>query len=393
MLDCTKLLCGTTRAADALRYRERGEGPTDMLRYALDKRPVVVWNLTRRCNLRCVHCYASAQERGEAAEVSLEEGRRFLQDLADFGCPVVLFSGGEPLLHPHLGELVAAAGRLGLRAVLSTNGTLITPEKARELQAAGIAYVGVSLDGQEATNDRFRGKAGAFREALRGLRNCAKAGIKVGLRFTVTRHNVADLGPTLDLLRIEPVARLCVYHLVYAGRGHDLVHEDLTHDQTRAAVTLIFGKTEQFHREGLDKEILTVDNHTDAPFLLRRLWERDDPLAENAQTLLRYNGGNNSGIAIAAVDWNGHVHPDQFWQHRSLGNVRERPFAEIWTDLSDPLLAALKHRRPHLKGRCRDCRFLDICNGNFRVRAELVYGDVWAPDPACYLTDREIGVS
>ena len=393
MLDCTKLLCGTTHAADALRYRERGTGPADMLRYALDKRPVVVWNLTRRCNLRCVHCYASAQERGESVEVSLEEGLRFLEDLAQFGCPVVLFSGGEPVLHPHLGELVAAAVRLGLRAVLSTNGTLLTAEKARELQQAGIAYVGVSLDGLEATNDRFRGKAGAFREALRGIRHCAEAGIKVGLRFTLTRHNVADLGPTLNLLRTEPVQRLCVYHLVYAGRGHDLVGEDLAHDETRQAVSLIFDKAEEFHQEGLDKEVLTVDNHTDAPFLLQRLWARNDPLAENALTLLRYNGGNNSGIGIAAVDWNGNVHPDQFWQHRSLGSVRERSFGQIWTDLSDPLLAALKDRHEHLKGRCHDCRFLDICNGNFRVRAELVYGDVWAPDPACYLTDREIGVA
>ncbi len=393
MLDCTKLLCGTARAADALRYREPGKQPADMLRYARDKRPVVVWNLTRRCNLRCVHCYAAAQDRGSATDITPDEADPILQDMAQSGCPVVLFSGGEPLLHRGLVQFVSRAAELGIRPVLSTNGTLITQEVARELKDAGIAYVGVSIDGLQETNDRFRGQQGAFEQAMRGIRYCAEAGIKVGLRFTLTRRNAADLGPTMDLLRSEPIDRLCVYHLVYAGRGHEMIDADLSHEETRAAVSLIFDKTEALYAEGFDQEILTVDNHADGPFLLMRLRERDTALAEDAHTLLRYNGGNNSGIGLAAVDWDGNVHADQFWLHRSFGNVRERPFSEIWSGLSDPLLAALKDRKPHLKGRCRDCCYLDICNGNFRVRAELVYGDVWAPDPACYLADREIGIA
>ena len=108
--------------------------------------------------------------------------------------------------------------------------------------------------------------------------------------------------------------------------------------------------------------------------------------------LLRWNGGNSSGIGIGAVDHLGNVHADQFWQHYSFGNVRERPFSRIWTDTSDPLMAGLKNRKPLLKGRCAACKYLDICNGNFRVRAEAIYDDVWAPDPACYLSDEEIGL-
>ncbi|MDP2953233.1 MAG: SPASM domain-containing protein, partial [Chloroflexota bacterium] len=247
-------------------------------------------------------------------------------------------------------------------------------------------------DGLEATNDRFRGKRGAFREALQGIHNCREAGLRVGLRFTITRHNYREVGDIFRLLEEEDIPRCCFYHLVYAGRGSKLIEEDVSQQEARQVMDLVFAKAQEFHRRGLDKEILTVDNHSDAVYLYRQVQREQPQRAAEVLRLLEWNGGNRSGQGISSVDNLGYVHADQFWQHYSFGNVRERPFGEIWEDTSDPLMAGLKRKKEMVKGRCHSCHYLDLCAGNLRVRAEAVYGDVWAPDPACYLTDSEIGV-
>jgi 12,18-didecarboxysiroheme deacetylase len=392
MIGISKLYCGTVEPSDALRYGRRSEElPSHLLQFSEDKKPVVVWNATKACNLNCVHCYARADERVHEKELSHEEGLALLDDLADFGVPVVLFSGGEPLVRPDLVDLARYAVGKGMRAVISTNGTLIDEETAARLRDVGLSYVGVSLDGLEEVNDRFRGKKGAFRDALKGIHNCRNAGLKVGLRFTINRMNVDEVPAIFDLLEAEEIPRVCFYHLVYAGRGSELMEEDLDHAETRRVVDLIMDRTRDLHRRGLPKEVLTVDNHADGPYVYLRMVKEGDPRAPEVLELLRMNEGNSSGRGIGCVSWDGSVHADQFWRHESFGNVRERPFSEIWSDLSHPLMARLKDKRPHVKGRCAECRWLDVCAGNFRVRAEAATGDLWAPDPACYLSDREIG--
>jgi 12,18-didecarboxysiroheme deacetylase len=340
-----------------------------------------------------VHCYSHSQDREYGGELTTSEGRALLEDLASFGSPVILFSGGEPLMRPDLLELIGYARELGLRAVISTNGTLITKGLAKELKTFGLSYVGISLDGLRETHDRFRGIKGSFDRAMDGLRNCQEAGIKVGLRFTINKRNVADIPGIFRLLRDENIPRVCFYHLVYTGRGSKLISEDLSNEETRKTVDLIIELTEQLFNDGLHKEVLTVDNHTDGVYVYLKLLKENPERAQNVLELLKMNGGNSTGNGIGCVSWDGSVHPDQFWRHYSFGNVRERPFSEIWTDLSDPIMAKLKDKRPFVKGRCGQCRYLDLCAGNFRVRAEAVTGDLWAPDPACYLTDEEIGVS
>lgn len=393
MIGISKLYCGTVEASDVLRYgRKSGDLPSHLLQFSQDKKPVVVWNVGRRCNLRCVHCYAHSTDIAYTGELTHEEGIKLIDDLTAFGSPVLLFSGGEPLMRPDIFELVEYARKQGMRAVLSTNGTLITPEVAVRLKEFGLSYVGVSLDGLEEVNDRFRGVKNAFNLALEGIRNCRQAGIKVGLRFTMNRRNVQDIPGIFDLLYQERIPRICFYHLVYAGRGTKMVADALTHEESRQAVDLIMDRTREIHQQGFPVEVLTVDNHCDGPYLYQRLLRENPERAENALTLLRMNGGNSSGIGIGCVSWDGEVYADQFWRHESLGNVRQRPFSEIWTDTSNELLAGLKDRKPLLHGRCAECKWLDICNGNFRVRAEAIYSDVWAPDPACYLTDEEIGI-
>ena len=392
MIGISKLYCGTVEASDPLRYgRKSDKLPSHLLQFSIDKKPVVVWNVGRRCNLRCVHCYSQSRDQDYSGELTHEEGLRLIEDLAEFGAPVLLFSGGEPLMRPDLFELIGHARELGMRAVISTNGTLITSDVAAKLKEFGLSYVGVSLDGLEQTNDRFRGVKGAFAKALEGIRNCREAGIKVGLRFTMNRRNAQDIGGIFDLLIQEDIPRVCFYHLVYAGRGSKLVTEDLSHEETRRAVDLIIDRTRDAHADGRPLEVLTVDNHCDGPYLYLRALREDPKKAESMMELLAMNGGNSSGIGIGCVSWDGAVHSDQFWRHYSFGNVRERPFSEIWTDTSDDLMAKLKDRKGHLKGRCVSCKWLNICNGNFRVRAEAVTDDLWSPDPACYLSDEEIG--
>ena len=393
MIGVTKLLCGTVTPSDALRYgRQSAKSPSHLLQFTKDRKPIVVWNMTKACNLRCIHCYYTAKSQPDPDELTTAEAKSLIDYLAQFGVPVFLFSGGEPLMREDLFELGAYAVEQGLRAVISTNGTLISHEAAKKIKEAGFSYVGVSLDGIGETNDRFRGKQGAFEEALQGIRNCTEAGIRVGLRLTLNKHSYDDLSAILDLLEEENIKRACFYHLVYAGRGARMKADDLTLEESRDVVDTIFDRTQDFHRRGVDLEILTVDNHTDGPYLYMKV-EREQPeRAEEVMQLLLWNGGNGSGVRIGAIDHLGNVHADQFWQHYSFGNVRERPFGQIWTDTSDPLMAGLKNRKPLLKGRCAKCKWLDICNGNFRVRAEAVYDDVWAPDPSCYLTDEEIGL-
>jgi 12,18-didecarboxysiroheme deacetylase len=394
MIGVTKLLCGTVTPSDALRYgRHSGRSPSHLLQFTRDKKPIVVWNSTKACNLRCIHCYYTANARPDPDELTTDEARAMIDDLAALGVPVLLFSGGEPFLRDDLYELGAYAVERGLRTVISTNGTLIDRQAAARVTDAGFSYVGISLDGIGATNDRFRGLTGAFDAALRGIQACTEAGVRTGLRLTLNRHNYEDLNAIFDLLEEERIRRACFYHLVYAGRGARIQSDDLSLEESRDAVDLIFDRTEDFARRGVDIEILTVDNHADGPYLLRRVQAQQPERAGEVLQLLRWNGGNSTGIGIGAVDHLGNVHADQFWQHYSFGNVRQRPFSQIWTDTRDPLMAGLKDRKPLLQGRCARCRYLDICNGNFRVRAEAVHGDVWAPDPACYLSDEEIGLN
>jgi len=391
MISVTKLLFDTEYFGDSLRYNQ----DSSQARHGATagSGPVVVWNSTRTCNLHCIHCYMDSDARNYDGELSTAEARRFIDDLADFRVPVLLFSGGEPLIRPDFFELAGYAASKGIRPTLSTNGTLITKEAAGKIKEIGVGYVGVSLDGLREINDKFRGKRGAFQAAMEGIRNCVAVGQRVGLRFTINRHNYEELDNIFDFIEAEKIDRVCFYHLVYSGRGRQMTNEDLTPEESREAMNIIIRRATDFQQRGLHKEILTVDNHCDGVYLYLMALKEDPLRAEKIKNLIGLNGGNRSGIAFAEVDPWGYVHPDQFTQHITFGNVRERKFGEIWTDMSHPILAGLRDRKPLLQGRCAGCRYLSLCNGNFRTRAEAVTGNLWESDPACYLTDEEIGVS
>jgi pseudo-rSAM protein/SPASM domain protein len=390
MISISKLLCGLDAEGDGLRYDAAAESKQPQITDQKQRRPVVVWNLTKQCNLYCDHCYAGAESVTAPGELTTTEGEDLLEDLAAYGVPVVLFSGGEPLVRDDLPHLVEYAADLGIRPVLSTNGTLLTRERARELRDAGLAYAGVSVDGLPERNDEFRGVEGAFDAAVNGIRACLDVGLKTGLRYTITRKNAADLGGVVDLLTDVGVDRFCFYHLDYGGRGADISDVDLSTDERRAAVRRLCDLTREYHDDGEEIETLLVGNYADAGFLVEYARERLGP--DHADRIYRYlerNGGDPTGERVADVDYQGNVHLTQFWQGYSLGNVRDRSFGDIWADKSNPLLARLREREPHLTGRCGDCQYKEICRGGSRLRALAEHDDPFAPDPQCYLTEAE----
>jgi heme d1 biosynthesis radical SAM protein NirJ len=354
--------------------------------------PVVIWNLIRRCNLACKHCYATSADIDFDGELSTDEVFAVMDDLKAFGVSVLILSGGEPLLRPDIYEISHRARDMGFYVGLSTNGTLIDAGNIAAIERVGYDYVGVSLDGMRETHDRFRRKQGAFDESINGIRLCLEAGIKVGLRFTLTQDNAAELPQLLQLMRDEDIDKFYLSHLNYAGRGNRNRSSDLHYQMTRAAMDLMFETCWQDVQAGIKREFVTGNNDADGVYLLQwaqqHIPEHVDALRRQ---LLRW-GGNSSGVNIANIDNLGTVHPDTMWWDYSIGNVRERPFSEIWQDTTDPLMAGLKAARRPLEGRCASCKQLAICGGNSRTRAWQLTGNPWAEDPGCYLRDEEIGV-
>lgn len=367
--------------------------PTPIGPRRLPPGPVVIWNLVRRCNLTCKHCYSISADKDFPGELSTAEVFAVMDDLKAFGVPVLILSGGEPLLRPDLFTIARRAKALGFYVGLSSNGTLIDSHNIDELARVGFDYVGISLDGMEATHDRFRRKAGAFQASLRGIRLCRDAGIKVGLRFTLTRDNETDLPALLQLMDAEGIDKFYLSHLNYAGRGNKNRADDAVHQSTRRVMDLLFDICWQHLTAGRAVEFVTGNNDADGVYLLFWVRKHFPEMEAHLRAKLAQWGGNASGVNVANIDNLGNVHPDTFWWDYTLGNVRERPFSEIWPDTADPLMAGLKRTPRPVKGRCGACRYLDICGGNTRVRAWQLTGDPWQEDPACYLTDGEIGVT
>jgi heme d1 biosynthesis radical SAM protein NirJ len=354
--------------------------------------PVVIWNLTRRCNLTCKHCYTTSADIDFPGELGTREVFTVMDDLKAYGVRVLILSGGEPLLRPDIYDIAFRAVAMGFYVGLSSNGTLITEQNIDAIKAIGFDYVGVSLDGLEHTHDTFRRSPGSFHRSLLGVRLCRDRGLKVGLRFTLTRDNYGDFPGMLELMEQEGVDKFYLSHLNYGGRGNRNRRDDAAHAMTRRVMDLLFETCLARLQTGRSAEFVTGNNDADGVYLLHWVRRRFPDRAAHLRARLAQWGGNASGVNIANIDNLGNVHPDTFWWHYSLGNVRQRPFSAIWPDVSDPLMAGLKQNPRPVKGRCAECAHLDICNGNTRVRAHRTTGDPWAEDPGCYLADEEIGL-
>jgi len=388
VINISKLYCGLAGESDDLRYHQPASFG-----------PVVVYNCTNRCNLKCLHCYSSSDLSRCGDELTTSQAKQLLSQLTQVHCPVVLFSGGEPLLRSDLFELLAEAKRLKLRAVISSNGTLIDSAAAKKLADLGVSYVGISIDGGEEFHDRFRQANGSFEAALSGIDNCRKASIKTGLRFTITKQNVDQISAIFDIAASNSITRLCFYHLITAGRAKNIADSQkkqhatrytLNAIETRQAVDVIISKTDEFARKALIDEVLTVDNHADGPYLLLKMAGEKHPDYEKARRLLLANGGNKIGEKIICVSWNGSVFADQFWRNYSIGNIKDRSFKEVWEDSAEPVLNKLRNKSSFADARCLRCRWFDLCKGNFRFLGDKTDYKYWRNEPPCYLKDEEI---
>jgi len=354
--------------------------------------PVVIWNLVRRCNLNCKHCYALSADTDFPGELNTGEVFTVMDDLKKFHVPVLILSGGEPLLRPDIYEISERAKKMGFYTALSTNGTLIDESNIDQIAAVGYDYVGISLDGIGETHDAFRRKQGAYAASLKGARLCKDRDIKVGIRFTMTMDNAYELPALLQLMEDEAIDKFYLSHLNYAGRGNTNRIDDARSEVTRRAMDRLFETALQDVHEGRDRDFVTGNNDADGVYLLHWVRQHYPEHEDHMRGKLEQWGGNASGVNVANIDNLGNVHPDTMWWHYDLGNVKNRPFSDIWMDTSDPIMAGLKEYPRKLGGRCGACAHVAICNGNTRVRALQVTNDPWAEDPACYLSDGEIGL-
>ena len=340
---------------------------------SVGRKPVVVWNITKRCNLNCIHCYINASHQETGPELSTEEAKATICEFADVGVPMIIFSGGEPLLRKDIFELGGYAKKKGINVVLSSNGTLLTKDMASKIQDAGFSYVGISLDGTKYTNDKFRGAEGAFEKSIEGLRRLREVGVKSGMRFTITKYNYEELGELIALAQKEKVMRFCIYNLVYTGRGRNIAENDITNKDRLENINYLLKEAEKL---GDKLEILTVCCPQDGIMALR--YKGD---SKRVREYLKVYGGCSAGDGLVCIGPLGDIYPCQFWR-KSLGNIKEQRFGHIWR--SSELLLSLRNKEAYLTGKCGRCEYKDICGG-CRVRAEAVSQDIWAEDPTCYL--------
>ena len=393
MINCTKLLQSTETLKEIKRYSAvEKETPKWMLRFSKTASPIVVWNTTRKCNLRCAHCYINAVGEEESGagmgELTTREAMNLIEDLVSIKSPMLAFSGGEPLLRNDIYELNVYAMKLGLRTILSTNSTLITRDAARKIKEAGFAYVGVSLDGTEEVHDRFRGAKGAFEKAIQGLKNLMEAGVKTGVRFAITNQNYDELPKVLEITRREKIPRFSLFQLVYGGRGKEIIDWDIFNEQRRSVMDYIIEEA----RVSNGMNIVTADNYADGIYLLQDVAEHEPERAAEVEKLLAMQSGCPAGDGLANVDNRGDVHLCPYWQSRTIGNIREQKFSDIWFDEENEMLAKMRDKTRYLKDKCGRCKLNHLCMG-CRVRAEVACGDPFGEDPACYLTEEEIAGS
>jgi radical SAM protein with 4Fe4S-binding SPASM domain len=386
MLDITKILSNQIEK-DSIRYSDECAHTNIGTKKGVG--PVIVWNITNKCNYKCKHCYSDSTYSNEASILTLEEIKKIIYDLKLMNVPVILLSGGEPLMRKDIFEIIKIIKDNGIRVSLSSNGSLIDENKALKLKELGVSYVGISIDGKEETNDSFRGIKGAFKKSLKAIENCNNVGLKVGLRFTLQKNNYNEVNYILNLMEKINVNRICFYHLVPSGRGKNIADKILSHEETRGILDLLYDYSEKSILKKEKKEILTVTNHADGPYIYLKTKEKNPDKAERILSHLMNNRGNRSGIAIANIDWEGNVYPDQFSKFLKLGNLKNQSFIDIWTG-KNLELEQFRNRKSNLKGRCEKCKWLNICNGNLRARAYNINNDIWASDPACYLGDDEI---
>jgi putative heme d1 biosynthesis radical SAM protein NirJ2 len=321
---------------------------------------IVSWNTTQACNINCRHCYRSAGQRA-AGELSTDEGKRLLSDLARVGFKIVVLSGGEPLLRADIYELIEYARKLGLRPVIGTNGILITPEVAARLKAAGLACTGISVDSSdENKHNSFRGSDTAWERTMSGIKACREAALPFQIHTTVMKWNLSEVVAISDMAVSWGAVAHHIFFLVPTGRATGMADNSLETTEYEDLLGKIIDK---------QTEIPIELKPTCAPQFMRIAKQRNVPM--------RFAKGCLAGSSYCVVLPNGDIQPCPYLPIKA-GNVREQGFAAVWQ--SSKLFEELRHSG--LKGSCGRCGYNDICGG-CRARAYYYSGDYLAEEPWC----------
>lgn len=336
----------------------------------------LAWEVTRQCNLRCVHCRCSADMSASGGDFTTDEGKLLLSDIADYCKPVVVLSGGEPLLRSDIFELASHGTYLGLRMCMATNGALVTDETCNRMHESGIRMVSLSLDGSSAAiHDDFRQCPGAFDGVIRAAEIFRKNGLKFLINSSFTRRNQGDIPNVFRLAKALGAVAWYLFMIVPTGRGEEILGELISREDYEEILTW------HYQQEKNEDEILM--RPTCAPHYYRIVPQmaKAEGVTHERRSLSFSTGGGKGCIAaqsICLIDCFGNVKPCSYFP-RNAGNVRETPFREIWEH--SPLFRELRDFGAY-KGKCGQCEYLHVCGG-CRARADAVYGDYMAEEPFC----------
>lgn len=335
---------------------------------------LVAWEVTRSCNLACKHCRAEAHPEPYGGELSTAEAKALIDSFPEVGKPIIIFTGGEPMLRPDVYDLIAYAGDKGLTRAFAPNGTLVTAETAARIKAAGVSRCSISIDGADAArHDAFRGIPGAFAASMAGIGHLREAGVPFQINTTVTKSNLDSFREIFDLCQRIGAVAWHIFLLVPMGRAANLAGEVITAAEYEDVLHWLY----EF-RKTTDMQLKA----TCAPHYYRIMRQRAH--AEKIQVTPRAFGmdamtrGCLGGTGFCFISHTGQVQPCGYLE-LNCGNVRERPFAEIWRESE----VFLNLRNPaKYEGKCGKCEFHRVCGG-CRARAYSMSGNYLGPEPLC----------
>ncbi|OKY77210.1 MAG: Radical SAM superfamily enzyme [Candidatus Methanohalarchaeum thermophilum] len=384
MIVFSKLLGNKGTVYDAVRAQKKkaNEVDDDVIRFSSDLKPVVMWNITRACNLACKHCYLDAKN-PHPDELTKKQGFRLIDDLSDLKIPMLIITGGEPLASNNFFDYINYTNQKNLRTAISSNGTLITPEAAQRMKENEVRYVGVSVDGGiPETHNEFRGTKGSFEKTIEGIKNARDAGLRTGIRITLNKYNWDEVPKLLDYALELGVPRFCVYHLVPTGRGEGIMDWDISLSQRKKVLDFLFEKALELQDKEI--EIVTTDSPMDGVYILEKMKENgfSKERIEKTKKLLELSGGCSIGRKVANIDHLGNVNPCHFAPQKTVGNIKNRRFPEIWNKEPTDLLCDLRKKEEELTGKCGECKYKNLCGG-CRQKAWFKNGSFYSEDPHC----------
>lgn len=335
---------------------------------------LVAWEMTRACNLACVHCRAGACSQPDPEQLNFEEGRALIRGIAKVGKPILIMTGGEPLLRPDFFDLAAYAKAEGLRPVLATNGVLVTIEVARKIASAGIPRVSISLDGPTAeSHDTFRKVQGAFESSLAGVGNLRRAGVSVQINTTLTRRNRQQLAQIMDLAERIGADAFHVFLLVPTGRAKTMAGEEM--GPLEYEETLL-----EFYRLARASKLETKATCAPQYYRILRQQAKEEHVEVSEQTfgLNAVTRGCLGGISFVFVSHKGDLKPCGYFDVQA-GSIRDAEFSDLWEN--SKLFKELRDFRL-IEGKCGKCDFLRFCGG-CRARAFELTGRCMAEEPYC----------